>query len=245
MNSNQIIFSTIPIQARNANEEGKATSFIVKYANCYYLVTNRHVVENRPYITLNIKAKDKSNALINITTTFTINAIKYFDEEYDLCAIPCKPIINDFINSNIVINNTIIELDNYIQTLPEINDIEKVVIIGYPNYFMDKVNNLPICLSGITATSINYDYNGFKHFLIDGSGYHGSSGSPVFIHKNDEYYLVGICDSSLPYISEINHVDNNSEETISSYKIESASCISRIIKIEVLVKLIQRINNNR
>lgn len=36
---------------------------------------------------------------------------------------------------------------------------------------------------GITATNINFDYNGKKEFVIDAACFPGSSGFPVFIWK--------------------------------------------------------------
>lgn len=59
--------------------------------------------------------------------------------------------------------------------------IEDVIMIGYPNNIQDKQNMFPIIRRGITATPIEYDFNGNPIFLIDISTYKGSSGSPIFI----------------------------------------------------------------
>ena len=47
----------------------------------------------------------------------------------------------------------------------------------------DKKNLIPIARKGITATPILLDYEGKPKFLIDGSVFPGSSGSPVFLYK--------------------------------------------------------------
>jgi len=61
------------------------------------------------------------------------------------------------------------------------------VFLGYPNDIWDDVNNLPVTRRGITATPLAVDFRGRKQFLIDASGFPGSSGCPVFILKSGSY----------------------------------------------------------
>lgn len=235
----ELINLTIPIQAENGTERGNATSFIVQYKSQHYLITNRHVVENRPHIILKIKAEDEFSEQINVNTIFTIDAKNYFDDTYDLCAIPIGNVLTNYEVSKRKIINTIIRLDELTKQYPDFLDIEDVVIVGYPNLFHDEVNNFPIVLSGITSTSVNIDYNGRRCFLINASEYHGSSGSPVFIRRGSEYYLVGISYGTTPYNHKINHIDDTTDSYISSYKIEEDSRITNVIKISVLIDLIK------
>ncbi len=65
-----------------------------------------------------------------------------------------------------------------------LNAVEDIVFVGYPHQFHDTANNLPIIRKGITATHPNVDYRGLPVFLIDGSVFPGSSGSPVVILHN-------------------------------------------------------------
>jgi hypothetical protein len=70
----------------------------------------------------------------------------------------------------------------------ELDAIEEVVFIGYPNGLFDEKNYLPILRTGTTATPIAIDYQGVPAFLIDASVFPGSSGSPVFIANRGTYF---------------------------------------------------------
>ncbi len=65
--------------------------------------------------------------------------------------------------------------------LAELNAIENVTMIGYPNAIWDEKNNLPVIRRGTTATPPWIDYNGKSEFMIDIAVFGGSSGSPVFL----------------------------------------------------------------
>lgn len=65
--------------------------------------------------------------------------------------------------------------------LAELNAVEDILMVGYPNGLWDSKNNLPIVRRGITATPVFRDYNGKDEFVIDAACFPGSSGSPVFI----------------------------------------------------------------
>jgi hypothetical protein len=65
--------------------------------------------------------------------------------------------------------------------LADLNAVEDIMMIGYPNGLWDAKNNLPIVRRGITATPAFRDHNGKQEFVIDAACFPGSSGSPVFI----------------------------------------------------------------
>jgi hypothetical protein len=69
----------------------------------------------------------------------------------------------------------------------ELDSMEEIIFIGYPNALYDKVNLTPIMRVGATATPIVLDYNGLPAFLIDASVFPGSSGSPVFLRDRGIY----------------------------------------------------------
>lgn len=69
----------------------------------------------------------------------------------------------------------------------DLDVVEPVTFVGYPNALFDKVNLTPISRRGHTATPVALDYNGLPSFLIDASVFPGSSGSPVFIHQENGY----------------------------------------------------------
>jgi len=49
--------------------------------------------------------------------------------------------------------------------LKELDALEEVVFIGYPNGIYDTVNLMPIARRGVTATPLQIDYNGKPLFL--------------------------------------------------------------------------------
>lgn len=65
--------------------------------------------------------------------------------------------------------------------LQEIDAIEDVTFVGYPDGQYDRVNRTPVARRGVTATPVQWDWEGAPQFLVDGSIFPGSSGSPVVI----------------------------------------------------------------
>ncbi|MDA8400907.1 MAG: hypothetical protein M0008_12870 [Actinomycetota bacterium] len=73
----------------------------------------------------------------------------------------------------------------------DLDAIEPIVFVGYPNALFDKANLTPITRRGYTATPISLNYNGLSTFLIDASVFPGSSGSPVFVYNESGYRTGG------------------------------------------------------
>ncbi len=68
-----------------------------------------------------------------------------------------------------------------------IDALESVTFIGYPNGVWDSVNLLPVARRGTTATLLEVDFENRPCFLIDASVFGGSSGSPIFIFNQGIY----------------------------------------------------------
>jgi hypothetical protein len=66
-------------------------------------------------------------------------------------------------------------------TLSQLDVIEELTFVGYPDGWMDEVHGTPIVRQAITATPVMLPFDGSPTFLVDGSIFGGSSGSPVFI----------------------------------------------------------------
>ena len=69
----------------------------------------------------------------------------------------------------------------------DIDAVEDIVFVGYPNDIYDRRNLLPVVRRGITATPVSIDFEGKPAFLIDASIFPGSSGSPVFLCNIGSY----------------------------------------------------------
>ncbi len=70
----------------------------------------------------------------------------------------------------------------------DLDAVEDVMFVGYPNGIYDVKNLMPIVRRGITATPFQIDYEGKPKFLIDASVFPGSSGSLVFIANSGGYF---------------------------------------------------------
>ena len=69
----------------------------------------------------------------------------------------------------------------------DLDAVESVTFIGYPNGIWDSKNLLPVARRGTTASPIEVDFENTPRFLIDASVFGGSSGSPVFILNQGSY----------------------------------------------------------
>lgn len=67
------------------------------------------------------------------------------------------------------------------EQIKELDAIEPITFIGYPNGIWDRKNFLPVARRGTTASPIEVDFEDTPQFVIDASVFGGSSGSPVFI----------------------------------------------------------------
>jgi hypothetical protein len=100
-------------------------------------------------------------------------------------------------------------------TVENFDALEELVFVGYPNGHADPVHHTPIMRNAITATPLALPFGGEPTFLLDGSVFGGSSGSPVFIlnwgswtgHEGlmlgNRIHLVGIVGSTLVRDSDI------------------------------------------
>jgi hypothetical protein len=67
------------------------------------------------------------------------------------------------------------------ETLESLDAIEDLTFVGYPDGRRDPFNHTPIVRQAITSTPIPQQWDNKPAFLVDGSVFGGSSGSPVFL----------------------------------------------------------------
>lgn len=114
----------------------------------------------------------------------------------------------------------------------DINYIQDVLMIGFPENVYDKVNNKPIARRGLTATPFQLDFNDEKQFLLDVASFHGSSGSPVFVF-NDGIYTTNntICSGLRIYLLGI--FTGGWEEKNDAYKLVECIDGEKISKMKI------------
>lgn len=122
----------------------------------------------------------------------------YLHPQYDVAVIG----INDLIDSPEYVGKLkiswITKEDIITEDFP-ISAIEYALMIGYPLSFQSDNFVTPLIRSGVIATPLKSKFNGLERFLVDMECFSGSSGSPIFINRDSQYYLVGIEQSSYSY----------------------------------------------
>lgn len=152
------------------------------------LVTNRHVTENAERLHFHMTCADANGnpdgkkrvdvKIENARSRFILHP----DKDIDLSVFPVSKTINDFqtqTNAKVFFSHFPQDTIMTDQASEELDAVENILMVGYPNGLWDEVNNRPIIRRGITATDPKVDYFGKREFIIDCACIQGSSGSPV------------------------------------------------------------------
>jgi hypothetical protein len=195
----QFYFTTVRIDTVGIDGLPRCgTGFIcnhsVKGINYRFIVSNKHVVfEQKSGRLTMVRGK---NGQPDLGQGISMDLIDWPDVWYghpdpniDVAVCPLLPIVNEF--TRMGVDPHFHEIDtNLIPSQADIEDvdaIEPVTFIGYPNGIWDSVNFLPIIRRGTLASPLEVDFEGKRRFLIDASVFPGSSGSPVFIYNSSGY----------------------------------------------------------
>ena len=205
--SQQIFFTTIRIDTISVDgSQGSGTGFIVNHDlsennSAYFIVTNKHVIANtNEGIFTFLKTKDGTPALgdgFRLHLDHNNWSRMWFghpDPDVDIAICALIPLlefgklnhgIDVFFRS---INTAIIPSE---EQIADLDALESITFIGYPNGVWDSKNLLPVARRGTTASPIEVDFEGTPRFLIDASVFSGSSGSPVFLLNEGSYAAKG------------------------------------------------------
>lgn len=195
----EFCYTTVRLFCENSKgEQTIGTGFFYKNDNGnLYIITNKHVIEGVVKIEFLIhRCDEKQNPVfdnITIEQNGRIADLCLFhkDDTVDLCAINA----NWVYDKNLPVKNLFVKCFTP-QNIPsksqidEIDAIEDVIMIGYPDGIMDNHNNMPIFRKGITATHYKYDFNNQKEFLIDVPAIGGSSGSPILLCEQNRFKII-------------------------------------------------------
>lgn len=196
----QLAYSTVRLECQTPSGLSTGTGFFFKFLedgdrHVPVIVTNKHVIRNATSGRFIITKSDAEGNPIP-TEHFTVNVpnLQQFwklhpDDDVDLCAMPLAPVINLATQQGQtlfyrVFDKSLIPTE---EQKTDLNALEDILMIGYPNGIWDSINNQPIFRKGISATHPNIDYNGKKEFMIDVACFPGSSGSPVMIYNSSGY----------------------------------------------------------
>jgi hypothetical protein len=201
----QLFFTTAFIKAKYAdNKVGSGTGFFYGVNvgpdhMMMFLVTNKHVIEDATNIAVTLIAgtdPDMRRPLLGEARTIEIPAeifVGHPDQNTDVAVAAIGTWMNSLHSEeNWVFLRAISPAMALTDVMAdELDALEEVTFIGYPNGLYDKCNFMPMARRGITATPVMVDYEGEPVFLVDASVFPGSSGSPVFIAQNGGYATRG------------------------------------------------------
>jgi V8-like Glu-specific endopeptidase len=199
-----LFFTTVRIDTvDHQNNAGSGTGFLFQHSykdnNYPFIVTNKHVISGaiKGGITFIKSDGDKpklGDAFRIDYNGFENNWIGNSDDNIDIAVMPLAPVQKYIMdNHNFSVFYRTIGTENVPtqEQVTELDALEEIIFVGYPNGIWDKVNYTPIMRKGTTATPIALDFENEKKFLIDASVFGGSSGSPVFIYNAGSYARKG------------------------------------------------------
>jgi hypothetical protein len=206
--SEQLLFTTVRIEARTSTGEiSTGTSFIFAYEHTddkrfSFLATNRHVVADATEVRFFFTQKgDDDKPLVGQRQDIHITEFERMwhghpDPNIDVAVIPLSYILNSINEQGYEVFYKSIPATSIPEPhqMENIDAIEDIMFVGYPNGIFDATNLIPITRRGITATPVHIDYEAEPKFLIDASVFPGSSGSPVFTSSAGVYFDRGTSD---------------------------------------------------
>ena len=188
----QLLFTTLRIETRSSNEQGTGTGFLFNYEHggqqYPFVVSNKHVVRGASTGVVQFHKGSAGQPILGTAHRIEIDHFEdawtgHPDAEIDVAVMPLAPLLESMKSSGVTpFYRTISrELTASPRLISELDALEEVVFIGYPNGIWDTKHFLPVARRGTTATPIGVDFQGKKQFLVDASVFPGSSGSPVFL----------------------------------------------------------------
>ena len=162
-----------------------------------FLVTNKHVIADADGGTFRFTLRTGDGSAPNLGEWIGVNVRSrrwqwwagHPSEDVDIAVFPLNPILEDLSRRRVAPFFSGVDAKLLPENSPfgDLNAVERILFVGYPEGVYDRKNNLPIIRSGITATPPTVDYEGSPRFLIDASVFPGSSGSPIFAYDRGSW----------------------------------------------------------
>lgn len=193
----QLMYSTVRITFEDRDGAcGSGTGFFYQQPfsdqkNLPLIVTNKHVVANTAKGQFKVHLGEIVDAKMRPNGQSAIFEFDNFESEWfmhpndgvDLCAMPFGPLQAHARDNKKEIFRVQLgpQLIPSQKELEDLDAVEEVIMVGYPNGLWDEANNFPLFRRGITASHPAIDFENQKIFVIDAACFPGSSGSPVVL----------------------------------------------------------------
>jgi S1-C subfamily serine protease len=169
-----------------------ASGFFFQRDERLYLVTNRHVLIDRPsgHLPDRIEIEVHTDA-DNLTHAATMSVLLYRGGqsiwrqgrdsagdidvaaiELDRPALPADMVLCAFAPAHLQ------------QRLQEVKVGTPLLVVGFPLGFHDTLHHLPVARQAIIASSFGLRFQGQGYFLTDARTHRGTSGAPVVMHDD-------------------------------------------------------------
>lgn len=196
-----LIHTVTKITVLKGNDECDiGTGFFYKYnengQENYALVSNKHTFEHMESALFSIPIKQNNEEANLLNVKISINP--YLHPQYDVAIIGINDLIDSPEYKGKLKISWITKEDIITEDYPT-SSIEYALMIGYPLSFQSDDFVTPLIRSGVIATPLKSKFNGLERFLVDMECFSGSSGSPIFINRDEQYFLVGIEQSTYDY----------------------------------------------
>ncbi len=196
----ELLFTTVRIETKLSNGSiSTGTSFIFEFLienkMTLFLVTNKHVIKDGIEGTLLLHAQENDQPSLGKVVRVSIHNFEqqwfgHPEENIDVAIMPLMLILKRLEDQGTPVFIRAIApslIPSPEELAEDIDAVEDVVFIGYPNDIYDHHNLIPIVRKGTTATPPSIDFEGNPTFLVDASVFPGSSGSPVLLCNIGSY----------------------------------------------------------
>ncbi len=169
-----------------------ASGFFFQRDERLYLITNRHVLIDRPtgHLPDRIEIELHTDAA-NLTQATTLSIWLYREDraiwhqgsdaagdidvaaiELDRAVLPAADVLRAFTPANLQLR------------LQEVKVGSALLVVGFPLGFHDTLHHLPVVRQAVIASSFGLRFQGQGYFLTDARTHHGTSGAPVVMRDD-------------------------------------------------------------